>query len=463
MRQPENDTAKNASVPGGKVTDSQPPPRRDPPGGPIRGETDRDRTGRRIAGFAKTVACVLLLGFVAIFIAKSLHQRRLAEDAAARASAVPPVDVVTVKPAPAASSLTLPGQTAAWFESTIYARIDGYVGSWKADIGDTVRKGDVLAAIETPDLDAQLAAAEAKLAAAEAQVRVRQANVEFATTSYERWRDSPKGVVSEQEREAKKADFSAASAQLAEAQAQAALDKAEVERCRVLTQFKQVAAPFDGRVIERRIDIGNLVSAGSSSAMTPLYRIAQTDPLRIFVDVPQSAAAGVGPGVAAQIRVSALPGKVFSGKVARTADALDPHARTLRTEVDLENPGLTLMPGMYVEADFAIPSVGLVEVPAAALVFRPEGPAVAIVGKGDVVEFRAVHIARDDGVTVDLDSGVTAGDKAVLNIGNQIAPGDQVEARPGDQAGARRDGKVGTRRDADEAQETGKNDKTPGK
>src|SRR5262249_51473918 len=151
-----------------------------------------------------------------------------------------------------------------WYESTIYARVDGYVGSWKADIGDHVHKDDVLATIDTPDLDAQLTAARATLNASRAAVASRQADAEFAKTTYERWKNSPPGVVSEQERDAKKAGYDRAVARLNEAQAQVVLDQANVDRYMVLTQFKQVTAPYDGIITARHIDIGNLVTSGST-------------------------------------------------------------------------------------------------------------------------------------------------------------------------------------------------------
>ena len=170
--------------------------------------------------------------------------------------------------------MTLPGETAAWYESTIYARVDGYVATWNVDIGDHVKKGQVLATIDTPDLDAKLAAARAKVKASRALVVARQADADFAKTTYQRWKDSPKGVVSEQERDAKKAGYDSAVANLNEAKAQVGLDQADVDRYTALTQFKQVVAPYDGTITERHIDIGNLVTDGRTNT-TPLYRMVE--------------------------------------------------------------------------------------------------------------------------------------------------------------------------------------------
>src|SRR6202011_2754322 len=198
-------------------------------------------------------------------------------------------DVIVARPASVGQDLVLPGQTAAWYETTIYARVNGYVAKWLVDIGDHVKKGQVLATIETPELDAELAAARAQLKASEAQVNARDAEAKFSKTTNERWRDSPKGVVSEQERESKKADYETAEARLYAANAQVALDKSRVDQYSAMAEFKLVKAPFDGTITERKIDVGNLVTAGSMTTTTPLYRMAQTEPLRVFVDVPQRA------------------------------------------------------------------------------------------------------------------------------------------------------------------------------
>lgn len=383
--------------------------------------------GRSIRRFAVGVAAVLLLGFLAVHFVRTSAARKVANETAGTASALPVVNVVTAQQAPATAALSLPGETAAWYQSTIYARVDGYVGRWTADIGDTVRKGQIMATIETPDLDAQLASARAKVKADQAQIESEQAALALAKVTYERWRDSPRGVVSEQERDSTKAGYESAAAQLESAKAQLAVDQAHVDRYSVLSGFKQVTAPYDGKVIERRIDIGNLVTAGSTANTTLLYRVSQNDPMRVFVDVPQSAAADMRNGVEAAITASNLPGRTFLGKITRTADAIDPHARTLRVEVDLRNPGQSLVPGMYVDVAFRVPTAGMPEVPAAALVFRPSGPQVAVIDQGLHVRLRPVTIARDNGRSIEIGSGLRAGESVVLNISSQIADGDLVQ------------------------------------
>jgi RND family efflux transporter MFP subunit len=335
---------------------------------------------------------------------------------------------VVVHGSAATGSLTLPGETAAWYESTIYSRVDGYVSKWYVDIGDHVKAGQLLATIDTPELDAEFAAAKAKLQVAQAQVQVKQADAAFAKTTYERWRDSPKGVVSEQEREDKKAGDAAAAAQLISARAQATLDQADVERLSAFEQFKRVTAPYTGTIIERRIDIGNLVTAGSSSNTTLLYRMAQDDPIRVFVDVPQSAASDLmRTGVNAQILADNLSGgPSIPGTITRTSDAVDPQARTFRVELDIPNADRRLVPGLYVRVAFQLTNAGMNQVPAAALVFTSSGPKVAVVGSDGAVRFRPVTIGRDDGDHVELSSGVSDGEQLVLNISNQIAEGEKV-------------------------------------
>ena len=386
-------------------------------------------TGRRTKRFVGIAVIVLAVCFVLVTIVRLVHSHSVANAGEAAYSTPPPVDVVIAKPATAGQDLVLPGETAAWFETNIYARVNGYVSKWMVDIGDHVKKGQVLAIIETPELDAELEAARAQLKSSQSQVVARQAEAEFSKTTNERWRDSPKGVVSEQERESKKADYESAQARLYAANAQVNLDKSKVDQYAALAEFKQVKAPFDGTITERKIDVGNLVTAGSGSTTTSMYRMAQTDPLRIYVDVPQSAAGELmKSGVPAQIRATGAVGGVFSGKIARSAESINAQARTMRVEVDMPNESHTLVPGMYVNVAFGLPPRGLVEVPAAALIFRSSGTQVAHVDDSGKISFETVAIARDNGSLVELTSGVKPGDKLVLNISSQIAAGQTVAA-----------------------------------
>ena len=187
-----------------------------------------------------------------------------------------------------------------------------------------------------------------------------------------------------------------------------------------------MTAPYDGTIIERRIDIGNLVTAGSTANTTPLYRMSQDDPMRVFVDVPHRVAGDIAVGAPAHVAANDLPNSDFPGSVTRTSQAINPRARTLRVEVDLPNPDGRLVPGMYVSVRFGLQIKALAQVPAAALVFRSSGPQIAVVNGDNTVHFRDVIIARDNGPIVDIGSGVSPGDKIVLNISSQIADGSKV-------------------------------------
>jgi RND family efflux transporter MFP subunit len=396
-------------------------------------------TGERVKRIALIVAVCFVLAFAVVRTVRFIGAHNLAQ-ATARALAEPRlVDLVTAKPVQPTQELTLPGQTAAWYSSTIFARVNGYVGKWIADIGDRVHKGQVLATIETPDLDAQLAAARAELRAADAQLVTRQSELELARTTNARWRDSPQGVVSEQEREEKRADFETAAARVQAAEAQVALDKARVGQYAAMFEYKTVVAPFDGVIAERRIDIGNLVTAGSTASTTPLYQVTQNVPLRVYVDVPQNVVGDVTrPGQAVEV-LSEGPDRVsLAATVARSAGAVNAQARTVRVEVDVPNTPQALLPGMYVKVAFKLAPRGLVQVPAAAIVFRSDGPYVALVDDNSKVQFRKVVIARDDGNVLELGSGAAPGDRLALNISSQIKDGDLVRVNSADTPGSAR-------------------------
>ena len=243
--------------------------------------------------------------------------------------------------------------------------------------------------------------------------------------------------MSDQEREEKKAAFDSAVARQRSAEADAALAQAQVDKYQAMAQFKKVTAPYDGAITVRDIDIGNLVTAGSTAATTPLYVMAQNDPIRIFVDAPQSAADDLLDSRApVQVQTSAGVTREFSGRVTRTSQALNPQARTLRVEVDVPNSKGEFVPGMYVKVGFELPPRGLVQVPAAALMFRASGPQVAVVDPAGRISFRSVTIGRDDGSVVELASGVAAGDRVALNVSSQIGDGELVRTQPAGSAAA---------------------------
>jgi membrane fusion protein, multidrug efflux system len=386
-------------------------------------------TGRWMRFAAATLAIALVAGFVVVQQIKGREEAGLAKVTAMRAEEAPLVEVIKVDLAPPTQVLTLPGETRGWYASTIYARVSGYVAKWIADIGDRVQKDQVLATIDTPELDAQLDASQSQLKASEAEVKVREADAEFAKTTFDRWQGSPRGVVSEQEREDKKARYAIAVAQLNAARARVSLDQANVDRLTYMTRFKQVTAPYEGIITERRVDIGDLVTAGSTANTTLLYGIAQSEKIRVFANVPQSVAGDVGEGTVVSVSSNDNPNRKLEGKVTRTSKSIDPRARTLRVEVDLPNDDLTLLPGMYVQVTFRLNPTSFVQVPASAMLFRSTGPQVALVNGDGTVKFQDVAIARDNGNFVEIASGLSAGDRVALNISNQIANGDKVTVR----------------------------------
>ena len=384
--------------------------------------------GRRLRRAAAAIAGIFVLAFLAAWLLRLHSEQVLRRETAAQAAEAPAVDVAVVRDGQATGEITLPGETAAWYQSTIYARVSGYVGHWLVDIGDRVRAGQTLAVIETPELDAELDAARAKLQVAEAQVRISAADANLAHSTYARWRDSPKGVVSDQERDNKKAEDAAAAARLEAARAQLKLDQADLQRLLALTRFKQVTAPYAGTITQRQIDIGDLVTAGSSSSTTPLFRMVQQDPMRVLVDVPQNLARDLmQDGVPARILTTGPTASALQGRISRTSDAIDPRTRTFRAQIDVPNHESRLVAGQYVKVAFPLSSAGLRQIPAAALIFRAGTPSVAVVTAAGTVDFRSVNIARDDGDTLELASGVTAGERVVLNISSQITQGQHVQ------------------------------------
>ena len=391
--------------------------------------TDVDAgTGAKLLVGVIVLAVVLAGGFLVAHAVRSREADAVSDRTAEQAGATPTVETLLVRATPDVYPLTLPGQTAGWYQSPLYARVDGYINSWVVDIGDRVKQGQKLATIDTPELDQQLAAAKAKADASDAQVSVAQSNQSIAKLTYDRWRDSPRGVVSDQEREEKQANFEAAKAHLVEAGAQAQLDRAEVARYQAMSDFRNVTAPYDGVITARNCDVGDLVNAGSSGSTRPLYTMAQSNMIRVFVDVPQKAAADMVPGLGADTVTDVYPGRLFPGKVARSARSIDQQTRTERVEVDIPNGDLALIPGMYVQVTFRLAQHGLVEVPAAAILTRPTGVQVAAVTRAGTIDFRPVVVAKDNGDIVELSAGVAAGDRVVLNISNAIAQGDAVTA-----------------------------------
>jgi RND family efflux transporter MFP subunit len=345
--------------------------------------------------------------------------------------AVPAVAVVAPSPSDPVRRLVLPGTVQAWYDAPIYARVNGYLRQWYYDFGAHVKKGDVLAEIESPDLDARLAAAKAKLKAAKAVVKVREAERAFGETSYARWRDSPKGVVSVQELESKKAQYNTAVAQLAAAEADVSADQGKVSELEAFGSFKRIVAPFNGVVTARKTDIGALIDAGSGTGGgngPELFRVAALHKMRIYVQVPQQMSAGIHNGLSAELHLPQYTDKTFKAVVATTSNAINASARTLLVELHAENPDGLLQPGAYAKVDFELPgNPNVVQLPTSALIFREDGMEVATVGPHDRVEMKPVVLGRNLGVEVEVVKGVTKEDRVINSPPDSLANDALVE------------------------------------
>ncbi len=354
------------------------------------------------------LAVVLLLG--ASGIAARLHNRaelaRRAEE-----NATPVVAVVSVKAAPPTQELVLPGTVEAYVDAPIYARTNGYLKRWLVDIGAQVKAGDLLAEIDTPEVDQQLRQAEADLVQAEA-------NEKLARSTAERYRkllvtDS----VSRQDADDRRGDWEAKQALLKAAQA-------NVQRLRDTQAFQRIVAPFDGTITTRRVDVGQLVSNGAGNE---LFHIADLRKLRIYVQVPQNYAPSARPGVAAEVRFAERPTQPYSATIVHTADALDPAARSLLTELQVDNANGELFPGAYAEVHFKLPGpAGTIRVPANALLFRAEGPQVATLQGEDRVALKSVVLGRDFGTELEVLSGVAPQERVIVNPPDSIFDGARV-------------------------------------
>jgi multidrug efflux system membrane fusion protein len=331
--------------------------------------------------------------------------------------AIPTVVVEKPSRSPTSEELVLPGSVQAFVEAPIYARTSGYLKAWYADIGDSVKKGQVLADIETPEVDQQYRQSQADLATA-------QANAKLAETTNVRW----KGLLANQAVSQQDADTRAGEAAASEATAASAM--ANVARLRELESFKRVVAPFDGTVTLRNTDIGALINAGQAAG-SALFRVADTTKLRIYVDVPEPYAAQTKPGVYAELHFNEHPGKNYPAKLVRTAEALDPNLRTLQVELQVENSSGELFPGSYAEVHFSLPgSSSTVRVPATALIFRSAGLQVAIVGSDNHVQLKRIVQGRDFGTFVEVISGLSENDTVVVNPPDSLSEGAVVRIAP---------------------------------
>jgi RND family efflux transporter MFP subunit len=306
----------------------------------------------------------------------------------------------------------------AFEDSPIYARTNGYLVRWYKDIGSRVKEGDLLATIDTPEIDQELS----QTRAARQQI---VAQLELAKISAERWENLRKSdSVSAQEADQQTSGYKQAQANLAAADA-------NVRRLEQLEGFKKVYAPFSGVITKRNVDPGALINAGAGVTGRELFDIARVDPLRVFTSVPQAYAPFIKVGASTTVTLQEFPGQRFSAKVARTAESIDPNTRTLLTEVDVPNRDGRLLPGSFGEVHFAVGSnVNKVTVPVNAMLFRSEGTRLAVVGPDNKVELRAISIGKDYGTTLEVLAGVSTQDQIVINPPDSLEDGQQVTLAP---------------------------------
>ncbi len=388
-------------------------------------------TARRLVALGGIAAVALLLLFVVTVIPRRSVRNELLAEATARDSA-PVVIAAVVHRAAAGSELALPGTIQALHESAIYARVTGYVKRWQADIGAIVHSGQLLAEIDAPELAQSAEQAQAQLTQTRAALGLARADLE-------RWkvlaRDS---AVTGQELDQKRAAFEAAEANTGAADA-------NLRRLMQTRQFTRVTAPFTGVITARNVDIGSLITpagatsapagavgVGGGAAAGSLFRIAQTDTVRIYLTVPEGYATSIRAGLEAQVTAQGIPGRTFTGVVVRTSHALDATSRTLLTEIDIPNRDFALLPGMSAQATLRFPrTTPPLLLPASALVIRSNGAQVMVIeprtgSSMATIHFRAVQIGRDYGGTVEVAGGVVDGMQVVLNPNADLADGSRV-------------------------------------
>jgi len=378
----------------------------------------------RLVAIVVAMLVVLLAAFVIGYLPKRHAREALAAGLHDTEHATPRVEVVAPKPLTADHALLLPGTIQPLEETVIYPRADGYCRRWLVDIGDKVKAGQLLAEIDTPEVDKQLAQARAQLAQAKAAVAQSQANHELSKVNWQRYEKlASDKLVSTSDLDTRKAQALADEATVAAAQSNVAAQEANLARLVELVGFGKVTAPFEGTITERNVDRGALVTGA-----TPLFKLVATDPVRVFIQVPQDVATTIRPDLAAPITVREYGDRAFPGKVARSAGALDPALRTMNTEVRVPNPKSELLPGMYAQVALALPSPHqLYEVPATALYNDASGLRVAVVDAGGKIAFVPVTIDRDTGAALQLSGGLTGSEKVVKLADAALTTGMAVE------------------------------------
>jgi RND family efflux transporter MFP subunit len=370
------------------------------------------------------ISCVVVIAVLFFGIRSRLNAEASLRTVTAQ-MAVPSVSVVQPKPAAPAQEIILPGNIQPLISSPVYSRTDGYLKKWYFDIGAHVKAGQLLATIQSPEIDEQLSQAKSTLATAQANLNL----AEITKTRYEAM--FQKHAVAQQDRDNAEGTYSANRATVD-------ADMANMRHYEALVSFEKVYAPFDGVITARNTDIGDLINAGSNStAKTDLFHIAQTGTVRVYVNVPEEYSRGIKPGATeADIVLAEIPGQKFPGKVVRTAESINGTTRTLLTEIDLSNPGNTLLTGSYAEVHLHVPSANSTYlIPVSTLIFRSERLQVGVVRNGKV-ELADLIPGHDFGNDIEVVAGLKADDQVVMNPPDSLVSGQQVNivqaSLPGD-------------------------------
>ncbi len=357
---------------------------------------------RSVAVWGPIAAVTVLAILVMIGVWHRISQRHDQENFAQRTTQLE-VNVATAQRDSKPKELILPGTFQAFNQTTIFPRSNGYVESWKVDIGDYVQAGQLLAEIATPEVDQQLAQARAQ--------------EEIAKLTADRWRDLlDKKVVSKQEYDQNEKAYEAA--------------KANLQQLEKIQGFQQILAPFAGKIAARNIDVGTLVTAGTGNSGTPLFSLVQSDVLRVYVFAPQENAPSIHEGLAAKIVLQEYPGQEFDGKVTRTAGALDPQSRTMQVEVQVPNQQGKLYAGMYGQVKFLLPDDNApIVVPADAFVFRAQGPQVVTVTNDNRIHWQKISVGRDFGTQLEVLNGLKENTEVVMNPTDDLREGIEVQVK----------------------------------
>ncbi len=379
----------------------------------------REKKFKNSSHYAYYASGALILTLIVLFFVGVIPRFLLEEKITklANETGLPKVTILEAKGIDKPIELTLPSSLDAINITPIWARVDGYIKTFLSDIGDVVKEGDVLAEIETPELDQQYEQALAELNTSKARLNIANITAQRWSSLYQEDSES----ISKQEVDQRSADLEASKAEVNSAQA-------NVDRLEKTLDFKRIIAPFDGIIIERNIDIGSLITAGSASHHQQLFKIAKTNVIRVFVNVPQRFFRSIKKDIVADVYISEFPEKVFKGFVARYAKALDPIARTLLTEVHIHNPEYELFVGLYADVKFLLkPDNVYFLIPTSAVIIRADGPKVAVLDENDIIHLKNVTLGLDHGKMMEITSGIQENEKIITNPSDKIMEGKKAQ------------------------------------